>query len=146
MSMSIVPNYHDLILKKCLRFCSFWRWFRVLSGQHQNRFEKKTVSLSLSFTAFPILDLPCPAEDAKANVTVLDLKAVYEKGQSRRKANSEQRLLNADVNLTATSQKQIQVDIHNNRAKEKQQENGKPHSLALFFLESTMPALNFIGW
>lgn len=59
-------------------------------------------------SAFPILDLPCTAEDAKANVTVLDLKAVYEKGQSRRKANSEQRLLNADVNLTATSQKQIQ--------------------------------------
>lgn len=93
---------------------------------------KKTVSFSLSFTAFPILDLPCTAEDAKANVTVLDLKAVYEKGQSRRKANSEQRLLNADVNLTATSQKQIQVDIQKNRAKEKQQENGKPHSLALF--------------
>ena len=81
---------------------------------------------------FPILDLPCTAEDAKANVTVLDLKAVYEKGQSRRKANSEQRLLNADVNLTATSQKQIQVDIHNNRAKETQPKNGKPHSLGHF--------------
>lgn len=58
--------------------------------------------------AFPILDLPYPAEDTKANVTVLDLKDVYEKGQSRRKANSEQRLLNADVHLTASAQKQIQ--------------------------------------
>ena len=94
---------------------------------------------------FPILDLPCSAEDAKANVTVLDLKDVYEKGQSRRKANSEQRLLNADVNLTATSQKQIQVIIHNNKAIGKKQENGKPHFLGLFFSESSKPALNFIG-
>ena len=48
-------------------------------------------------------------DDTKANVTVLDLKDFYEKGQSRRKANSEQRLLKADVHLKATAQKQIQV-------------------------------------
>lgn len=59
---------------------------------------------------FPGLDLSY-AEDTKANVTVLDLKDFYEKGQSRRKANSEQRLLNADVHLKATAQKQIQVTI-----------------------------------
>lgn len=56
---------------------------------------------------FPSLDL-CYTEDTKANVTVLDLKDVYDKGQSRRKANSEQRLLKADVRLKATAQKQIQ--------------------------------------
>lgn len=59
-------------------------------------------------SGFPALDL-CYTEDTKANVTVLDLKDFYEKGQSRRKANSEQRLLNADVHLKATAQKQIQV-------------------------------------
>ena len=42
-------------------------------------------------------------------MTVLDLKDVYDKGQSRRKANSEQRLLKADVHLKATAEKQIQV-------------------------------------
>ena len=63
---------------------------------------------SLSFSGFSALDL-CYTEDTKANVTVLDLKDFYEKGQSRRKANSEQRLLNADVHLKATAQKQIQV-------------------------------------
>lgn len=66
------------------------------------------------FTVFPSLDL-CYTEDTKANVTVLDLKDVYDKGQSRRKANSEQRLLKADVRLKATAQKQIQVFIVNNR-------------------------------
>lgn len=65
------------------------------------------------FTVFPSLDL-CYTEDTKANVTVLDLKDVYDKGQSRRKANSEQRLLKADVRLKATAQKQIQVFIVNN--------------------------------
>lgn len=65
------------------------------------------------WTVFPSLDL-CYTEDAKANVTVLDLKDVYDKGQSRRKANSEQRLLKADVRLKATAQKQIQVFIVNN--------------------------------
>ena len=64
-------------------------------------------------TVFPSLDL-CYTEDTKANVTVLDLKDVYDKGQSRRKANSEQRLLKADVRLKATAQKQIQVFIVNN--------------------------------
>ena len=57
---------------------------------------------------FPSLDLSY-TDDAKANVTILDLKDAYEKGQSRRKTNSEQRLLNADVHLKATAQKQIQV-------------------------------------
>lgn len=62
----------------------------------------------LFFSVFPSLDLSY-TDDTKANVTVLDLKDIYEKGQSRRKANSEQRLLNADVHLKATAQKQIQV-------------------------------------
>lgn len=48
-------------------------------------------------------------EDTKSNVTILDLKDVYEKGQMRRNANSEQRLLDAEVHLMATSQKPIQV-------------------------------------
>lgn len=49
-------------------------------------------------------------EDTKANVTILDLKDAYEKGQMRRNANSEQRLLDAEVQLTATAQKPIQVN------------------------------------
>lgn len=48
-------------------------------------------------------------EDTKSNVTILDLKDVYEKGQMRRNANSEQRLLDAEVHLMATSEKPIQV-------------------------------------
>ena len=56
------------------------------------------------------LDWPCHTEDTKANVTVLDLKDVYEKGQMRRNASSEQRLLNAEVHLKATTQKPIQVN------------------------------------
>lgn len=57
---------------------------------------------------FPPLDWSCYTEDTKANVIVLDLKDVYEKGQMRRNASSEQRLLNAEVNLKATAQKAIQ--------------------------------------
>ena len=48
-------------------------------------------------------------EDTKSNVTIMDLKDVYEKGQMRRNANSEQRLLDAEEHLMATSQKPIQV-------------------------------------
>ena len=59
---------------------------------------------------FPGLDWSCYTEDTKANVTVLDLKDVYEKGQMRRNASSEQRLLNAEVHLKATAQKPIQVN------------------------------------
>ncbi|PFX23603.1 uncharacterized protein LOC111332759 [Stylophora pistillata] len=56
---------------------------------------------------FPSFDVTY-TEDTKANVTILDLKDVYEKGQMRRNANSEQRLLDAEVHLMATSQKPIQ--------------------------------------
>ena len=56
------------------------------------------------------MDWSCYTEDTKANVTVLDLKDVYEKGQMRRNASSEQRLLNAEVQLKATAQKPIQVN------------------------------------
>lgn len=45
-------------------------------------------------------------------MTVLDLKDVYEKGQMRRNASSEQRLLNAEVHLKATAQKPIQVNSY----------------------------------
>ena len=66
-------------------------------------------------TVFPPLDWSCyQTEDTKANVTVLDLKDVYEKGQMRRNASSEQRLLNAEVHLKATAQKPIQVNIKQN--------------------------------
>ena len=61
-------------------------------------------------TVFPSLDWSCYTEDTKANVIVLDLKDVYEKGQMRRNASSEQRLLNAEVHLKATAQKAIQVN------------------------------------
>lgn len=60
-------------------------------------------------SVFPSLDLSY-TEDTKANVTLLDLKDVYEKGQMRRNANSEQRLLDAEVHLKATAQKPIQVN------------------------------------
>lgn len=72
-------------------------------------------SLYINSSLFPMPHDPVFAgldlsytDDTKANVTVLDLKDFYEKGQSRRKANSEQRLLKADVHLKATAQKQIQ--------------------------------------
>lgn len=63
--------------------------------------------LDSSDSVFSSFDLSY-TEDTKSNVTILDLKDVYEKGQMRRNANSEQRLLDAEVHLMATSEKPIQ--------------------------------------
>ena len=45
----------------------------------------------------------------KSTVRLLDLKPHYDKGQSRRKANSEQRLLDAEVHMIADLAKPLQV-------------------------------------
>ena len=50
-----------------------------------------------------------PGTEVKADVQLVDLRPCYEKGQSRRKANSEQRLLDAEVHLVAEFERQIQV-------------------------------------
>lgn len=77
---------------------------------HNRSCFSKHAALCHYLTVFPPLDWSCYTEDTKANVIVLDLKDVYEKGQMRRNASSEQRLLNAEVHLKATAQKAIQVN------------------------------------
>ena len=50
--------------------------------------------------------------DVKISVQVLDLKDSYEKGQSRRKANSQQRLLDGEVNFDVNTSHAIQVSFY----------------------------------
>lgn len=47
--------------------------------------------------------------DVTVSVQVTGLKDSYEKGQSRHKAKSQQRLLNGEVNFTATMSHPLQV-------------------------------------
>lgn len=77
-------------------------------------FEIITLMILFSAHNIPVIPPLYPMYDTtgaefKADVQLLDLKPCYEKGQSRRKANSEQRLLDAEVHMVAEFERPLQV-------------------------------------